>query len=174
MPSLQIYKDQLKTLGYKKIILLQTDMLCHQCMFITFLTAFKQLYCWGCRILQLHLCRGVRPTPNECPDIDTKQSDGEVPVMFDLWGIRSTPSLPLFPGLHWPGGIATDRALFMGQIEINCVLMLNWITWLYVFFIWIELPRQENPANTCAWHTETLDICFELIRSHQQRIPWSP
>ena len=30
---------------------------------------------------------------SECPGYDTKQSDGEVPVMLGLWGIRSTPSL---------------------------------------------------------------------------------
>ena len=40
--------------------------------------------------------------------------------------------------------------------------------------LWIELPWPENPANTYAWHTETLDCCFDLIRSHQHCIPWSP
>ena len=40
--------------------------------------------------------------------------------------------------------------------------------------LWIEITWPENPANTYAWHKETLDSCFELIRSHQQRIPWSP
>ena len=53
---------------------------------------------WGCRIHWLHLCRGVRLPPNECPDYDTKQSDGEVPAMLELWGMRSTPSLPSLPG----------------------------------------------------------------------------
>ena len=38
-------------------------------------------------------CRGV-PHPNECPEHDTKQSDGEVPVMLDLGGMQSTFSLP--------------------------------------------------------------------------------
>ena len=28
---------------------------------------------------------------NEYPEYDTKQSDGEVPVMLELWGMRSTP-----------------------------------------------------------------------------------
>ena len=37
----------------------------------------------GYRIHRLHLCSGVRPS-NECPDYDTKQSDGEVPVMLEL------------------------------------------------------------------------------------------
>ena len=34
--------------------------------------------------------------------------------------------------------------------------------------LWIELPWSENPANTYAQYTETLDSCFDLIRSHQQ------
>ena len=57
---------------------------------------------------------GIRPSPNECPGYDTKQSDGEVPVMLGLWGIWSTPSLPLLPGPLWPGVVAPDRALSVG------------------------------------------------------------
>ena len=52
--------------------------------------------------------------PKECPGYETKQADGEVPVMLELWGIRSTPSLPLLPGPIWPGVVAPDRALSMG------------------------------------------------------------
>ena len=33
--------------------------------------------------------------PNECPGYDIKQSDGEVPAMLELWGMWSTPLLPL-------------------------------------------------------------------------------
>ena len=40
--------------------------------------------------------------------------------------------------------------------------------------LWIELPWPENPANTYARRTETLNNCFDLIRSHQQCISWSP
>ena len=59
-----------------------------------------------------------------CPGFDTKQSDGEVQVMLELLGIRSTSSLPMLPGsLYSRSGSA------MGQIELNCVLMLNWIAW---------------------------------------------
>ena len=67
----------------------------------------------GCGIHRLHFCRGVRPRPNECPRYNIKQSDGEVPVMLDLWGMRSTPSLPLLPGPLWSGMVAPDRALSM-------------------------------------------------------------
>ena len=80
-----------------------------------------------CIIRWLHLCSGVRTTPNECPRYDTKQSDGEVPVM------PSTLSLPLHPGPFRPGGVASERVLSIGQIEINCVLTLNGIDWDRIF-----------------------------------------
>ena len=76
---------------------------------------------WGCRIHWLHL--------NEYPVYDTKLSVGEVPVMLEFGGIQRTPSLPSLPGPFWPGVVAPDRVLYMGQIEINCILMLNWIAW---------------------------------------------
>ena len=69
---------------------------------------------WGCRIHRLLLSRGEGPPPNECPGYDTKQSDGEVPAMLELWGMRSTSSLPSLPGPLWPGVVAPDRALSMG------------------------------------------------------------
>ena len=77
---------------------------------------FQLKFCpvgWGCRIHQLLLCRGVRPHLNECPGYVTKQSDGEVPAMLEFWGMQSTPSLPLLPGLLLPGLVAPDRALSM-------------------------------------------------------------
>ena len=59
----------------------------------------------------------VRPRPNECPLYDIKQSDGEAPVM-EFWGMWSTSSLPLIPGQLWPGVVAPDKILSMGQIEL--------------------------------------------------------
>ena len=38
-----------------------------------------------------------------------KLSDGEAPVMLDLWEMWSTPSLPLLPGPLWPRVVAPDR-----------------------------------------------------------------
>ena len=45
--------------------------------------------------------------PNECPDNDTKQSDGDVQVMPELWGMRSTPSVPSLPGLLRPAVVGS-------------------------------------------------------------------
>ena len=67
---------------------------------------------------------GVRP-PNDCPEYDIKQSDGGAAVNQELWGTRSTPLLPSLPGSFWPGVVAPNRVLSMGQIKLNCVLMLN-------------------------------------------------
>ena len=64
---------------------------------------------WGCRIHQLLLCRGVKL------DItNTKQSDGEPPVMLELWGMLGTPSSPLLPGPLCSKMVAPDRTLSMG------------------------------------------------------------
>ena len=45
--------------------------------------------------------------------------------MLELWRMQSTPLLPSLPGPLWPGVVAPDRVLSMGQIEVNCVLILN-------------------------------------------------
>ena len=74
---------------------------------------------WSCRIHQLHLFRGRRSPLH--PSV--------VVVMLELWGMWTTPSLPSLPDPLWPGVVATDRVLSIGQIELKCVLMLNWITW---------------------------------------------
>ena len=55
---------------------------------------------------------------DECPRDNTKQSDGEIPVMLELWGMQCTPSLPSLPDPLWPGVVAPDRVLSMGQIEL--------------------------------------------------------
>ena len=54
----------------------------------------------------------LKTHPDECPGYD-KQFD-EVQVMLELWGMRSTPSLPSLPGPLWPRTGAPDRALSMG------------------------------------------------------------
>ena len=58
-------------------------------------------------------------SPNECPEYDTKQYDGDAPVMLELWGMRSTPSLPSLPDPLWPEVVAPERVLSMDQIELN-------------------------------------------------------
>ena len=47
--------------------------------------------------------------PSEYPVYDAKQSDGEVPVMLELWGMRSCSSLPSLPRPLWLGVVAPDK-----------------------------------------------------------------
>ena len=81
-------------------------------------------------------------SPNECPRYDTKRSDGEVPVMQELWETQSTSSMPSLPGLLWLGVVATDRVLSTAQIEQNPVLMINWHFWnrtVYMYRNWFGI-----------------------------------
>ena len=48
---------------------------------------------WGCRIHRLNLSRGVQLL-QQVSWHDTKQSDGEAPVMPELWRMGSIPLLP--------------------------------------------------------------------------------
>ena len=54
------------------------------------------------------------PHSSKCPDYDTKQYDGEVPVILELWGMRRTPSLPSLPGKHLFGVVAPDKGPIYG------------------------------------------------------------
>ena len=55
-----------------------------------------------------------KTSPVSVLDIRIKKYGGEVPIMLILWGMRSTPSLPLLPGSLWPGMVALDWSLSMG------------------------------------------------------------
>ena len=46
--------------------------------------------------------------------IDTKQSDGEVPVMLELWGMQSNPLWPSLSVPLWSEVVAPDRVLSLG------------------------------------------------------------
>ena len=86
----------------------------------------------GCeyRIHWLHLCRGVRHHPPQRVFwYVTKQSYGEATVMLELWRMKNTPSLLSLPCPLWFGMVAPDWVLSMDKIELNCLLMLNWIVW---------------------------------------------
>ena len=79
------------------------------------------------------LQRGKTP-PNKCPGYDTKHFDGEASVILELWRMQSTPLLPSLPGPLWLGVVAPARVLSMGQIELNCVFMLNRIVQNWTLF----------------------------------------
>ena len=102
---------------------------------------------WGCKIHRLHFCRGIIP-PNECLAYDTKQSDGEVPVMQEVWGMRSTPSFPSLLGPLCPGVVVPEMLFSIGQIELNSELILKGITWNRTVLIF----KLRTFANWTAWN----------------------
>ena len=59
--------------------------------------------------------RGVR-TLKQCLGYDIKQSNDKTPVMLELWGMWSTHSLLLLPGLLWLGVLVHGKALSMCQM----------------------------------------------------------
>ena len=63
--------------------------------------------------------------PNECPGYDTKQSDGEVPVMLELWGNVEYPFISIAPGPFWPGMVAPDKGPIYELNRTNGILILN-------------------------------------------------
>ena len=75
---------------------------------------------WGSEYTDYFSAEGENFT-NECSGYDTKQSNDEVPVMLDLWGMQSTPLLPSLPGPLWLEVVAPERVMSMGQIEQNWI-----------------------------------------------------
>ncbi len=55
-----------------------------------------------------------RTPPLHFGHLQSEQSDGEVPVMLEVWGMKSTPSLPSLPGSLWPGVVAPDKVPIYG------------------------------------------------------------
>ena len=126
-------------------------------LYIVMIQRILQFACpvgWCCRIHWLLLCRKVRlPTPTSI--LDTKQSDGEVTVMLELWGMLSTSSLPMLPSPLYPGVVVPDRVLSMGPIEQNGLLELNWIAWNRTVLTF--KLRTYAKLNCLNWH------CFCML-----------
>ena len=77
---------------------------------------------WDSRIHRQHLNRVVRfPTPASVHDITLKNL-----IALEIWGMKSTHSLPLLSGPLWFGVVVSDRVLSMSQIE-----SLDWSNWMH-------------------------------------------
>ena len=72
LSKIVVYREQTTTLMYKNII----------CLFSGFFFYYEM-----CDIVEWKRT----PPPNEFPVYDTEHSNGEVPVMLELWGMWSTP-----------------------------------------------------------------------------------
>ena len=69
----------------------------------------------------------VEYPPNDCPGYDTKQSDGEAPVNGGALENVEYPFIAITPRSTLTGVVVPDRVPSIDRIELNCVLMLNWI-----------------------------------------------
>ena len=78
----------------------------------------SRLRLWHTPTASLQRGKTAHPPSNECPGYDIKQSDGEAPVMLELWGMWSTPLLLSLPGPLWPKVVAPNRVWSMGWIEL--------------------------------------------------------
>ena len=111
-PSFYIFPQLLKCRKTKKIkeIIIKG----FQTIVFIFIVISKTFLVQSAGAVEYTDCTSADPPPNECPGYDTKQSDGEVPAELEVWGMRSTPSLPSLPGPLLPGVVAPDIALSMG------------------------------------------------------------
>ena len=109
---------------------------------------------------------GVRPRPRhkECPGYDTKQSD-EVSVMLELWAMWSTSSLPSLRDPIWFWVVSPDRALSMDQIEQDCVLLLNLISWneTVLIFKLCTYTKLKCLNLNCFWHGNCTDAKVKCL-----------
>ena len=109
---------------------------------------------WSCRIHRLHLCRGVRPPPTSVQDMTLNN----LIVRFQwCWGFGEWqyPLFPLLFGPLWPGMVAPDRTLFMSQIKLECIRMLNWIVWIRTVWLnWIVWNRDVFHNHTVYLHLD--------------------
>ena len=99
-----------------------------------FYCSYRSLPSWWCTsTASLQKVKTSAPN-NKCPGYKTDQFDGETSVIFELLRMRTTLWLPSLQRPLWPGVVAADSVLSMGQIELNCVLMLKWIVWNRTIF----------------------------------------
>ena len=103
---------------------------CNSCNHFTMCSKVISINCPGCWVHWLHPCRQERPTPNKCPAYDPKQSDGEVPVMPEHWGMRrENPFITIAPTSNltrmdttWWGHIyGSNRMKLCTHARRNCL-----------------------------------------------------
>ena len=87
---------------------------------------------WGCKIHRLLLCWRVRPSLKDCPGYDTKQWRGS--SYAGALGNAACHFIAITLRSLWPREVAPDRVPSMVWIELNGVLMLNWIVWYGTVF----------------------------------------
>ena len=100
---------------------------------------------WSFRTCWLHHCKEVKTL---CPGYNTKL---HLIVRLQLWGMWSTPSLPLLPGSLWPRLVVPFWVPSIGQIEqlnhlltIIIITYLKWFDCVKVIYIYIYILYRSN------------------------------
>ena len=105
--------------------------------------------------------------------------------MLELWGMRSTPLLLSAPGPLWSGMVTPERVVSMGQIELNCVLVLNWVVWNRIVLpahwfsgrVFANSPGDQGSMtgrvipNTQKWYLMPPCLTLSIIR-YVSRVKW--
>ena len=99
--------------------------------------------------------------------LDTKQFDGETPVILELWRMRSNPSLPSLTDPFWPGVVAPDRFLPVGQIELfDIKTVSDGIHWLHLWAFIVEqlnvIRRETNFKHFCCHISDYFEMIIYL------------
>ena len=130
---------------------------------------------WAYGIRRLYLCRKARSPHTHL----TRVLD--MTLSLELWGMWSTPSLPLISGPLWPKRIRPDRIPFMDQIKefnhlIVCKNDSNQIE-LLVFHsnIWNHLTMcwRQNPTKQQLYsHQPPITKTIKIRRTRHARHGW--
>ena len=88
-----------------------------------FINIFFALSAGAVEYTDCNSAEGQDTPTNACPGYDTKQSDGEVPGMLELWGMRSTPILPSLPDPLCPRVVAPDMGPIYGLNRTNGIML---------------------------------------------------
>ena len=95
-----------------------------------------------------------------CPGYDIKPSDGKSPAL-EILGMQSSSLLPLLPDPLWPGVIAPDRVLSMGQIEQTvCKQITDVKLWLLYNTTWNHLTVCRKELR---FKNVNLKMCLQII-----------
>ena len=81
----------------------------------------------------------------------------------------STSSLPSLPGPFWPRVVAPDRALSIGQIELNCTYAkLNYLK--KELFWHLTVCQQNSMLNWIVWNRTVFMNKMDLALNNLQRL----
>ena len=125
---------------------------------------------WGCIIHQLLLCRGLKKSLTSVLDMTLNNLIVRLQLCWGFGKCGEYPFIAIAFGSAPARVVALDWVQSMGQIEVKCVLILNWIVWNWtVFDIYLGVNKNIYLYKTELFEIEPL-ICnknrFGIKKSH--------